>query len=108
MLVRTAPSPTSKLVGNPGGLLVRVELAAWGRPFSLPGILGGAHTVVDGLSGVRNRYGDSHGKGRKPVKASARHEARRDDRRLSRCDMAGTERVADLNAAAGCFLSHPM
>lgn len=36
-------------------------------------ILGGAHSIVDGLSAVRNRYGDSHGKGRRPVKPSARH-----------------------------------
>lgn len=36
-------------------------------------ILGGAHTVVDGLATLRNRYGDSHGKGRRPIKPSARH-----------------------------------
>lgn len=36
-------------------------------------ILGGANTVVEGLATIRNRYGDSHGKGKKPVKASARH-----------------------------------
>ncbi len=36
-------------------------------------ILGGAKTVVEGLATIRNRYGDSHGKGKTPVKPSARH-----------------------------------
>ncbi|MEQ9401911.1 MAG: abortive infection family protein [Longimicrobiales bacterium] len=36
-------------------------------------ILGGATMVVEGLGTVRNRYGDSHGKGKAPVKPSDRH-----------------------------------
>lgn len=36
-------------------------------------ILGGCQTVVEGLGSIRNRLGDAHGKGRKPVKPSPRH-----------------------------------
>lgn len=36
-------------------------------------ILGGAMTLVNGLGTLRNRLSDSHGRGGKPVKPSARH-----------------------------------
>jgi Abortive infection C-terminus len=36
-------------------------------------ILGGAHSVVDGLANLRNRLGDAHGQGKRPVKPLARH-----------------------------------
>jgi hypothetical protein len=36
-------------------------------------ILGGAHAVVNGLANLRNRLGDAHGQGRRPVKPLARH-----------------------------------
>jgi hypothetical protein len=36
-------------------------------------ILGGCTSVVEGLGAMRNRLSDAHGKGRKPVKPSARH-----------------------------------
>lgn len=36
-------------------------------------ILGGCATVVNGMASVRNQLGDAHGKGRVPVRPSARH-----------------------------------
>jgi len=36
-------------------------------------ILGGCQTVVEGLGSIRNKLGDAHGKGRKPVRAAPRH-----------------------------------
>lgn len=36
-------------------------------------ILGNCQAVVDGLASIRNRVGDAHGKGRKPVAAKPRH-----------------------------------
>ena len=36
-------------------------------------ILGGAHSVVDGLANLRNRIGDAHGQGKRPVKPLPRH-----------------------------------
>jgi hypothetical protein len=36
-------------------------------------ILGGAHSVVDGLANLRNRLGDAHGHGKRPVKPLPRH-----------------------------------
>jgi hypothetical protein len=36
-------------------------------------ILGGAFAVVNGLGTLRNRLSDSHGRGGKPVRPSARH-----------------------------------
>jgi hypothetical protein len=36
-------------------------------------ILGGAHSVVDGLANLRNRLGDAHGQGKRPVKPLPRH-----------------------------------
>lgn len=36
-------------------------------------ILGGCTAVVEGLGSLRNRLGDSHGKGRSPVKPAPRH-----------------------------------
>jgi hypothetical protein len=36
-------------------------------------ILGGCQSVVNGLGTLRNKLGDSHGKGSNPVKPSARH-----------------------------------
>lgn len=36
-------------------------------------ILGGCTQVVEGLGALRNRLGDAHGKGRKPVRVSPRH-----------------------------------
>src|ERR1035437_2732880 len=40
---------------------------------SRTGILGGAHSVVDGLANLRNRLGDAHGQGKRPVKPAPRH-----------------------------------
>jgi hypothetical protein len=36
-------------------------------------ILGGMFSVAHGLAEVRNAFGDAHGKGKRPVRASARH-----------------------------------
>jgi hypothetical protein len=36
-------------------------------------ILGGATSVVEGLGSLRNKIGDAHGRGGKPVRPSARH-----------------------------------
>lgn len=36
-------------------------------------ILGGVHSVVDGLANLRNRLGDAHGQGKNPVKPLPRH-----------------------------------
>ena len=36
-------------------------------------ILGGATSVVEGLGSLRNKIGDAHGKGGRPVKVSPRH-----------------------------------
>ena len=36
-------------------------------------ILGGCTSVVEGLGSLRNRLGDSHGKGKKGVKPAPRH-----------------------------------
>jgi hypothetical protein len=36
-------------------------------------ILGGATSVVEGLGTLRNKIGDAHGHGKKPVRPSARH-----------------------------------
>jgi hypothetical protein len=36
-------------------------------------ILGGCQSVVEGIGSVRNRFGDAHGKGKKPVKPAPRH-----------------------------------
>lgn len=36
-------------------------------------ILGGCQTIVEGLGAVRNRLGDAHGKGKRPVKPDHRH-----------------------------------
>jgi len=36
-------------------------------------ILGGCHSVVEGLGALRNRHGDSHGTGKKGVKPAPRH-----------------------------------
>jgi hypothetical protein len=36
-------------------------------------ILGGCQSVVDGLGALRNKLGDAHGKGKKPIKPAARH-----------------------------------
>lgn len=36
-------------------------------------ILGGCQSVVEGLGAVRNKLGDAHGQGKKPVKPAARH-----------------------------------
>ena len=36
-------------------------------------ILGGATSVVEGLGSLRNKIGDAHGHGKRPVKPSARH-----------------------------------
>lgn len=36
-------------------------------------ILGGAHSIVDGLTNLRNRLGDAHGQGKRPVKPLPRH-----------------------------------
>jgi hypothetical protein len=36
-------------------------------------ILGGCQTVVEGLGAVRNKLGDAHGQGKRPIKPAARH-----------------------------------
>ena len=36
-------------------------------------ILGGCGSVVNGLASMRNAFGDAHGKGKQPLKPSARH-----------------------------------
>ena len=36
-------------------------------------ILGGCSAIVNGLGTLRNRLGDAHGKGKKPVRPAARH-----------------------------------
>jgi len=36
-------------------------------------ILGGCHSVINGMAGLRNRFSDAHGKGRAGVKPAARH-----------------------------------
>ena len=36
-------------------------------------ILGGCHSVVEGLGTLRNRLGDAHGKGSRPVRPTVRH-----------------------------------
>jgi len=36
-------------------------------------ILGNCQAVVDGIANIRNRLGDAHGRGRKPVRIGARH-----------------------------------
>ncbi|MFI5382276.1 MAG: abortive infection family protein [Tepidisphaerales bacterium] len=36
-------------------------------------ILGGCHSVVEGLGALRNRLSDAHGKGKAAVKPSPRH-----------------------------------
>jgi hypothetical protein len=36
-------------------------------------ILGGATSVVEGLGSLRNKIGDAHGRGGKPVRPTARH-----------------------------------
>ena len=36
-------------------------------------ILGGCTSVVEGLGSLRNKLGDAHGQGRRPVKPAARH-----------------------------------
>lgn len=36
-------------------------------------ILGGCHSVVDGLGSIRNRLSDAHGQGKLPVKPAPRH-----------------------------------
>jgi hypothetical protein len=36
-------------------------------------ILGGCHSVVEGLGSLRNKLSDAHGKGKKAIKPSARH-----------------------------------
>ncbi|GGD10049.1 abortive infection family protein [Aquisalinus flavus] len=38
-------------------------------------ILGGAASIVESLSTLRNRMGDAHGQGRKPVRPAPRHAA---------------------------------
>ena len=38
-------------------------------------ILGGCHTVVEGLGSLRNKHGDAHGKGKGHIRPSARHAA---------------------------------
>ncbi|MFK5997098.1 MAG: abortive infection family protein [Rhodobacterales bacterium] len=38
-------------------------------------ILGGCQTVVENLGGLRNKIGDAHAQGRKPVKPAPRHAA---------------------------------
>jgi hypothetical protein len=40
---------------------------------ALKRILGGAVSVVEGLGCLRNKIGDAHGRGKRPVKPSARH-----------------------------------
>jgi Abortive infection C-terminus len=36
-------------------------------------ILGGATSVVEGLGSLRNKIGDAHGQGRRPIRPTARH-----------------------------------
>ena len=36
-------------------------------------ILGGCHSIVEGLGSLRNRIGDAHGQGKKPVRPAPRH-----------------------------------
>lgn len=36
-------------------------------------ILGGCSGIVSGLGTLRNRFGDAHGRGRRPIKPAARH-----------------------------------
>jgi hypothetical protein len=36
-------------------------------------ILGGCHSVISGMAGMRNRFSDAHGKGKSAVKAAPRH-----------------------------------
>lgn len=36
-------------------------------------ILGNCQAVVDGIANIRNRVGDAHGRGRKPVRVGSRH-----------------------------------
>ncbi len=36
-------------------------------------ILGGCHSVINGLAGLRNRFSDAHGKGKEGVKPNSRH-----------------------------------
>jgi hypothetical protein len=36
-------------------------------------ILGGVESVVNGLANLRNRLGDAHGQGKRPVKPAPRH-----------------------------------
>lgn len=36
-------------------------------------ILGGATSVVEGLGSLRNKIGDAHGQGGKPVRPTVRH-----------------------------------
>ena len=36
-------------------------------------ILGGCHAVVEGLGALRNRLGDAHGQGKRPVRPASRH-----------------------------------
>jgi hypothetical protein len=36
-------------------------------------ILGGATSVVEGLGSLRNKIGDAHGQGGKPIRPGARH-----------------------------------
>lgn len=36
-------------------------------------ILGGCHSVVEGLGALRNRLGDAHGQGKRPIKPAPRH-----------------------------------
>lgn len=43
------------------------------QPFKA--ILGGCHTIVQNLGTLRNKIGDAHGQGRKPVRSAPRHAA---------------------------------
>jgi hypothetical protein len=36
-------------------------------------ILGGCHSIINGMAGMRNRFSDAHGKGKAGVKAAPRH-----------------------------------
>jgi hypothetical protein len=36
-------------------------------------ILGGCHSVVQGLGALRSKVGDAHGQGKRPVKPAPRH-----------------------------------
>src|SRR5207253_11382427 len=42
-------------------------------------ILGNCQAVVGGLATIRNRLGDSHGQGKRAVRASARHAERSEE-----------------------------